>query len=250
MNTGYRGVEEFGYLGGCPMRSNPPDAVVVLGPIDRTEKRRRKPRSRGKISHSNCPGSRAHRHNTGDNRNVNARYRESIDVVEVVSVVKKQLSDDVVSAGVDLLLEELDLPEAIWRRRMSLGEPGDADGELRVVLADVGDEIDRMRKVRTSFTRGPEPIGDRRPQLRILRGIATEGEDITYPNAVVLFENRIDFVLIRSNAGEMRDNGQIELIVDFFDQSVRPVPRRSPGSVRDADVIGAEWKQFLTDRSK
>src|SRR3982750_4132558 len=102
---------------------------MIVARLEDTQKLRGKTGAASQISHAFQPADRCYRHNSGDNWDVNARQCAAFTKIEKIAVIEKQLSDNVISAGVDLRFEIIHFSQSIWHSRVSFGKPSNSDPE-------------------------------------------------------------------------------------------------------------------------
>lgn len=111
-------------------------------------------------------------------------------------------------------------------------------------------EVGSIRKIRTPFAIWSETVGKRGTNRLVAWRITAESEDVRHPYTVVLVKDRIDLFPRRSNAGQVGNDGEIELLMDAPHESMSLVAGRATRPVGNADVVRLERKELFSDRSK
>ncbi len=116
---------------------------------------------------------RRHGHDTREDGDGDSGDFAAFAEIVKVTVLEKQLRDDVIRAGVHLGFEEIHFEGAVWGGGVSLGEASDADAEAAGVgvVGETADEFDKIGGVLKGVFGAV--IGDG-PDGRI----TAEGEDI------------------------------------------------------------------------
>ena len=85
-------------------------------------------------------------------------------------------------------------------------------------------------------------------RARAARGIAAQRHDVADAVVPIVARNRVDLLLRRGDAGEMRGGLQVGLAHDAGDGGVRALARRAAGAVGDGDELRAQRRQPLDRR--
>ena len=162
-----------------------------------------------------------------------SQFTTLAEIVEV-AIVEKQLSNDVVRPGIDLRFQVIHFDQSIRRRRMAFRETGHADPETARIRMRTGviestnelHQIDRVLERIACFIVGSS-----------LRSIASERENVANGRARVAPQNRIDFILLVADAGQVRDRIQLRRGFDPLDQIMGQIARGAAGAIGDADKV-------------
>src|SRR3954447_2494180 len=106
---------------------------IILARLEDTQKLRGKTGAASQISHAFQAADRCNGHDPGDNWDVNARQCAAFPKIEKIAIIEKQLSDNVISAGVDFGFEIIHLSQSIWRSRVSFWKTSNSDPETTAV---------------------------------------------------------------------------------------------------------------------
>ena len=146
------------------------------------------------------------------------------EAIEVL-VVKEELGDQVVGAG---LLLEVERAEALLLRGgldVPLGVARGADAELGPAVAQVGDKVGRVAEVARLAPGG---------------AVAAQGEHVLDPGLPERVDVGVHVIARRAEAGEVREGGDAEVALyrGGDGHGVRRVARAA-GGVRDRDPVRA-----------
>src|SRR5579862_5950 len=84
-----------------------------------------------------------HRHDAGDDRNIDAAPADAVEIAEVEIVIEEDLRDGARGAGVDLGLQRIDVGVETRALRVLLRIGRDRDLDVGKPLLDAGDELGR-----------------------------------------------------------------------------------------------------------
>ena len=206
------------------------------------QQRRRQAGASCKFSHSDHAVSGCYRHNAGNYRHFDAGQFTAVAEVIKILVVKEELGDDVVGAGIDFSFQVFNLLQPVRRFWMAFRKTGNADAHVGEIFLDKCHQIRCI--LESAF--GHFPLG------LTLGRITAKGKDILDIVFIVFFQNRADFVPGGSDAGEVRDNGQVCFFADPDYQVVGVVPGSAACAVGDTYIrrpqghhMGDVLKEFL-----
>src|SRR5205814_10595132 len=84
------------------------------------------------------PSDRGNRHDAGYDRYMNACEPTALPEIEKVAIIKKELRDNVIGAGIHLSFEMIHLNQPIRRGGMSFRKTSNANPETTAVRMDAG----------------------------------------------------------------------------------------------------------------
>ena len=164
---------------------------------------------------------------------MDARDRATLDVIEIVPVIEEKLGDDIVGTGVYFLLQVLQLLHPVRGFGMPFREAGHTDAHFGEVGFDEPDQVDGVREILDCFGDGGYVGGL----------VAPKGKHVIDAVLPVEAEDAFDLVAFRSDAGQVRNDRQAGLLLDFRNQVVRALARRATCSIGYADIRGIEGKE-------
>ncbi len=182
MNPPHAVIQEVQHLLGSPVDPHILEGGVVRGAVQRLEKARGIADARRLVGHGDEVLARKDGHDAGNDRYPDSGELAALAEIEEDPVVEKELRADVVCARVHLFLEQLDLPQPVRRRGMSLGVacyPDAHSGELPV---DEADQLARM---------GEPALGGRKTGIAARR-VAPERHHILDPALAIGVEDPAD----------------------------------------------------------
>ena len=194
-------IEEIAALFGCPVNASIFDRLSVSSTaLDRLEERGREAGPGREISHALEPTPGRDWHDACDDRHFDSREITSRAPVVKRMIVKEELRDDVVCAGVDLGLEMFELHQRVWCLGMTFGKASHPEREAPSIidakpLALKLDKPDKIRSV-AEVTEGENACARRR--------IATKRKHAADAIDGIQLKNRADLVFRVTKAGEVR----------------------------------------------
>ncbi len=158
---------------------------------------------------------RCDRHNSRNNGHVDARQSTPFGKIEKVPVVEKKLRHNIIRARIDFFLEMCNLIEPVRGLGVPFRKSGNPDSHFGEVFDNETNQVDCVRKIFYGFFEGTGSF----------REIAPKRQHVGNPVFAVIVENMQYFFFLRTDAGEVGDNGQAGFPLDFRDQIMRMGPR-------------------------
>ncbi len=236
MNAGDFVIQEIGALFGGVVEADATDGFgIVAGTIEGFEEAGGESAAGRQIGHTAHAGGGGDRHDSGDDRDLNAGQIATLpEVVEIV-VVEEELGADVVGPGVDFCLEVVHFQEAIWRDGVSFRKSGHADAEAAGIGMAAGviktfDEFHKIGGVGEGIV-GTIVVGV------IARGVTAQREDIADSCGGVAGEDFIDFLLAVTDACEVGNGIEDSFFLDADHEVVGHFTGCSACAVSHTDKI-------------
>lgn len=187
------------------------------------------------------------RHDSGDDRNIDARVPGPIDEREIACVVEEELGDQEFQSRANLLAQVLKVLVPIGAFDMALRVTGSSQTEVEAAIAD---ETHQLRSIAESAF-GSLKVG------LVPRRIAAQCQDVLDAVAVQPFEDRPDLLSICPHTGEVCHAFDADLVLDAADQfdclvlrtTARTVGDRHEGRIQFSQMVDRTKEGFLPLRS-